>query len=649
MDNELTDIIKQLNLPLANRIERGAGFRIGSPDLPFVLTGQNESHWTHVNQEYSLRVESQVHLFGTCMVITHRLDNIGGQLSPPINVIEPLYLMFRQPSETWRHIFANGGTTESYYPPTAYRTHEWCRSRQSLTLESHPEGRSSNLHLPFLISLTATSENSDGLFYGMEWSAGWYIRFERIAEDKSCLTIGIKLNGLRLEPGESLHLPEIHLGFFTGGPAAGTNALRRYLYERVCARYQGKFTIPPVSYDHWFGLGNNLNLKLMKNEARRAAELGVEVFVVDASWFPGDFPDGVGNWNEVDRNKFPEGLEPLADYVRKLGMDFGLWFEPERAVEGTTFVQQHPDWFVPVKGWGEKQFYHLNLAHGDAQDYLIEMIGGWIERLDLHWSRWDYNIEPRTFWEAVDPTMKIQFGYLEGLYRVLDILMKEHPDWMVEGCASGGRRIDIGTMKRAHTFWFSDQSGDPFLCRYMQARANRFLPGHLLNSSVAVNLGQGDSGFDDTAVLSRMLGKLAFDGDIASWSSSLTNRMARWVSEFKAIRHLLVQDFYQLLPIPTTIEDWDAVQFVSYSGDEAALFVFAGEIGGRKTICLRGLRHDGKYLVSQRPNGQPLSLCGSDMLTKGLYVEVGSNEGGLWRITLARKTSFWGGGNQPVR
>jgi len=568
------------------------------------------------------------------MIITHRLENIGAKLSPFLNVIEPLHLVFRQPSETWRHIFANGGTAEGYYPPMAYRRHEWCYSKQNLVLESHPNGRSSNLHLPFLISLMTTTEDSEGIFCGMEWSAGWYIRFERLSGSKSSLATGIKIKNLRLEPGESLNLPEVHLGFFKGGPTAGTNALRRYLYEKVCARYHDKFVIPRVSYAHWYGIDNSLNFNLMKVEAQRAAEMGVEVFTVDASWYPGDFPNGVGNWGKADPQKFPDGLKPLANYVQKLGMDFGLWFEPERAVEGTTFVRQHPEWFVPIPSGHKKQNYHLNLAIREAQDYLIEMLGEWIKRLNLHWSRWDYNIEPKEFWEAVDPTGKIQFRYLEGLYRVLDILMKRYPEWMIEGCSSGGRRIDIGTMKRAHTFWLSDQSVNSFACRYMQARANCFLPGHLLNSSVAVNLGQGDSDFNDTSVLSRMLGKLSFDGDIASWSPELTQRMSFWVAEFKAIRYLLVQNFYQLLPIPTTIEDWDAVEFVSYSGNEAVLFVFARENGGRKVIRLQGLRHNREYFVKHQPDGHLCPFSGSEMLIKGFSVKLGPNEGVLWRITL---------------
>jgi len=278
--------------------------------------------------------------------------------------------------------------------------------------------------------------------------------------------------------------------------------------------------------------------------------------------------------------------------------------------------------------------YHLNLAKREVQDYVIKVVGDWIEKLDICWSRWDYNIDPLPYWEAIDPTLKTQFAYMEGLYRVLDTLMAEHPNWMVEGCSSGGRRIDIGTMRRAHTYWFSDQTVNPKLCRYMQARANRFMPGHLLNSSVAVDMGQGDADFNGTAVLSRMLGKLAFDGDIASWSPELTARMAPWVEVFKTVRHLLVQDFYQLLPIPTTIASWDALQFASYDGAEAALFVYAGSQAGQRSIRLKGLDAAKTYQVKRGPNGsEAIAATGAELMSIGITVDLAADGAGMWTIS----------------
>jgi alpha-galactosidase len=199
--------------------------------------------------------------------------------------------------------------------------------------------------------------------------------------------------------------------------------------------------------------------------------------------------------------------------------------------------------------------------------------------------------------------------------------------------------MDIGTMKRAHTFWFSDQTEIASVCRYMQARANRFLPGNFLNSSVAVGESVGDAGFSDTSVLSRMLGKLAFDGDIGSWSAPLTTRMGSWVAAFKSIRHLLVQDFYQLLPQPQTAEDWDAVQFVSYPADEAVVFAFAGCQGGDTMLRLRGLRQNHAYTVTRMPAGDSVTVSGDALMNGGLPIALEQDHGGLWRILAESRTN----------
>lgn len=633
-DNPI-DALRQLPLPLVNLIEPGNGFRVAtaSGDLPFVAAGDAGVFF---HAPTGLRWTAALRSAGQAAILSATLENTGRGTVSGIDILEPLSLVFLGPAVEWRHIFANGGTTESFYPPTAYRVQEWTRAQEPLTIESHAAGRSSNLHLPFLVSLASRAEDSEGCFCGMEWSGAWYIRVRKLDEARIALGAGVKVRGLALAPGERLRLPDVHVGFFRGGPVGGTNALRRHLYEQVCPTYCGKPVLPRVSYDHWFGIANGLNMDVMKRQAARAARLGVEVFVVDAAWFPGDFPDGVGNWNEADRKKFPDGLEPLAEHVRSLGMDFGLWFEVERAAEGTAAVREHPDWFVPVPSWTPRQSYHLNLARREAQDYVIELVGRWIRRLDLRWSRWDYNIDPLAFWQSVDPTLKIQFAYFEGLYRVLDTLMKEHPRWMVEACASGGRRLDLGTLRRAHTVWFSDQTAIAPICRYMQARANRFLPGHLLNSSVAVDHAPGAEALDDTAVLSRMLGKLAFDGDIASCPAARAARMAEWACVFKAVRHLLVRDFYQLLPQPQAADDWDAVQFVAYAGDEALVFAFAGSGGGARVLRLRGLRRDAAYAVVRLPAGPAAAMTGGALLEDGLPVALGPDQGGLWRVGAAR-------------
>ena len=643
MNNILTTLLKKHKWPLKNDIVLSNNFRIG-PNIDLSPTYQENTTLTLSTKRNELKVTSDYLIEDQSIIISNRLENTTTRKSELISILEPLYLVFNKPSESWRHIYANGGTSEAFYPPLAFRTQErsksWIQSPISMfqahppfTIESHPSGRSSNMHLPFLISISIDSKNMNGLFCGIEWSGEWYIKWKRINDEMSSLSIGIKIDNLQLEPGEQLDLPPVHLGIFTGGPDEGTNNLRSYLHKKISPLHIDKEPIPLTSYDHYFGIGNNFTEELLQQEAKRAAEIGLEYFVLDAGWFKGGFPHGAGNWDIVDNEKFPNGIEPLSQYVRDLGMGFGLWFDPERAVKGSSVVRNHSEWFVPVnQPFYDTQNYHINLAIKDAQDYIIDLISNWITRLNLTWIRWDYNIDPNPLWKKIDPSGKITFVYIQGLYRVLDTLMKEHPSLMIDSCASGGRRIDLGTIKRAHTFWISDRSENPLICRYMQARANRFLPGHLLNLAVVTNLREGDGNFDHTSVLSRMMGALSFNGDIASWSPNLTSKMRTWVDLYKSIRHLLVQDFYQLFPIPTTADDWDVLQFSSYSKDESIVFVFTADTGGKKTIFPKNISNNITYEVSSPLDNTTQIILGAEIQTNGLVTKLKNEDSYLWHI-----------------
>ncbi|MBD3242573.1 MAG: hypothetical protein GF331_18430 [Chitinivibrionales bacterium] len=627
--------LQSLPYGITDLIADSRGFCIGTTDCTFAVAEHSNDEWVYRCEQHPLEYRLRLRQLGDTFVINASLGNVGDSAVSGIDVMEPLRLVFNRPEQQWRHQYANGGFTDSHYPPGPYALNEWSCATERLRMESHHRGYSSNQHLPILMSLCSTDPGADGFFCALEWSGSWYITFEAENAQQSRVSAGIPVHNLELQPGESLELPNAHIGFFSGGPDGGTNALRRYLYEHVCPRYDGEPVLPRVSYDHWFGIANDLNDDILRRQADRAAAIGVEMFVVDAGWFPGGFPDGVGNWEQIDETRFPNGLEPIADYVRGKGMQFGLWFEPERAGLESHLYTKHPDWFVrhdygqssPIQG------YHINMALTEVQDYFIDLIGGMIGRLGIKWTRWDYNIDPGVLWRLKDPSNKLQFAYYQGLYRVVDTLMARYPDWMVEMCAGGGRRVDLGTMRRAHTYWFSDHSERAPLCRFMQARANRFLPGHLLNSSVPVGCRGGDTEYDATTVLSRMLGKLAFDGRVADLTDEQTACMARWVRQFKAIRHLLVQDFYQLLPQPATVEDWDAVQFVSYDGDEAVLFVFAGNTAATRTLSLKGLTADSSYAVTLVPDGQTRVVSGAELMSQGVTVALEPFEGALLSAT----------------
>ena len=553
----IKDILKAGNFLSAENIEKivdGTDFRI--QDYRFDCRQIDDSSWEYISSDGQLMNRLTVRNEEANVVVSCELCAIGTIRTLPIHVLEPLHLEFEQSCVNWRQIHFAGGTAEGVYPPVAFRKSDIAFGR-GVKIESHPGGRSSNLHLPLLMSLFSEADDSEGLYCGLEWSGLWYMDFRPEEDDRSSLSIGIKVNGLILEPGETLRLPDVHLGFFKGGPSEGGNALRSYIHDHISAKYMKQPVIPAVSYNQW---PSKFDFNFLKEQAEMASKIGTEVYVVDAGWFPGEFPLGVGNWDRTDEKKLPDGLEPLAACVRDLGMEFGLWFEPERAAENTTLHKRHPDWFYPG---GEGRNFHLDLANPSARKYLIEMLGGYIERLDLRWIKWDYNISPFKHWEAADATLKIQFEYIYGLYHVLDTLMENYPLCRMEHCASGGRRIDLGIIRRSHVLFLSDAyhfRHNPLLSRYFQARANCFLPGHLLSSWVSAQKEEDSMVDNDTAVLSRMLGHIGFNADIAGWSESQSETAAFWVKAYKQVRHLVAQRFYQLLPTPSSIEDWDAVQ-----------------------------------------------------------------------------------------
>jgi alpha-galactosidase len=574
-------------------------------------------------------------------VLQVTLHNRGSATSTPLTALKVLQLRWAGlPREAVGVRALGGGLTCAYYPPDAYKEHAvWFRPglSQVLTIESGQDGRSSNRDLPFL-QMDVAGGIDAGLVAAIEWSGEWRQSFGPVwaperARESLIWEAAIPINGLTLAPGERLELPAVHLLSFAGDQDAGGNACRRYLRERITPRLDGRPPVPPASYDHWFGIGCDIDEPMLRGQVDRAAAMGLEYFVLDAGWFAGcgvghDFSPGTGNWERVDARKFPDGLEPFASYVRARGLQFGLWFEPERAHRESDLARSHPEWFFDIG----TAYLHLNLALPAVQAYLISLIGGWIERLDLRWSRWDYNIGPRPYWQHADPTGKIQFSYFAGLYHVLDTLMAAYPHWLVECCASGGRRIDLGTLRRAHTVWFSDHTDDALVCRLMQTGANRFLPGYLLNSAV-VGTKEGDASTRaDAAILSRMCGAFAVNGDTSAWSPAVVARVRQLVEIYRGFRHLLGADFYPLTPQPRRPDECEVVQFVAPSGNEAVLLGIAGPMPARDArVRLKGLDRGATYSVRDLLQEGETRERGVLLLDEGILVPLATGVA-VWKL-----------------
>ena len=640
---------------LAAHLKEGDGFRIGVASVQAWPRqegppGRYRIEGTDLVAEVAIEVASE---YGVA-VQTVTLTNEGSEPSPAINELEALMLplAIRLKDRPTARGFG-GGVTDGFYPPGAYREEQvcfgaarswdptdtrfsrWWTTKRWYTLTSGPQGRSSSRHLPLMQVMWEAAEAKVGLWAALEWSGRWQLQMGTDEHWQFVFRGGPTVNGIVLAPGESLRLPRAHVGTW-GGPGAtledGGNCIRRYLAEVHAPSVQGRRPWAYVAYHHWFGIDSTLTEPLMRKQADRAAELGVEFFEVDAAWYasPGSkFYEGLGNWQRVNTDKFPNGLEPLAEYVRGKGMHFGLWFEPERARAESDWYAEKPEWFWATDS---PNYFILDLTRREVQDGLIEMLSGWIDKLDIRWLRWDHNQSLGPVWDRVDPTGKVQFAYVEGLYRVLDTLLARHPNLMIDNCSGGGNRSDFGTLARAGTTVQSDHGEDPHIVRVMQTGGARVLPANYMNGSFYVGPKEGDQAVGPLDLLSRMAGAMSFSGHIADWSRPHARKVRKHVDAFKTFRHLLMKDFHALTPYPRSPADWDVVEFVDPATGEAVVLAYhvCGGAGAR-TLPLTALAAEKTYeIVDPFSARKGVVKTGRELMDKGLRIKL-PDEGALVR------------------
>ena len=535
---------------------------------------------------------------------------------------------------------ALGGTPEHYYPPRAFTRFErtpippspWERPESCAVTLTTLAGRSSDQDMPFF--LLDEPQIRAGLFVAVGWSSHWRSRLIRLG-DSARLAIEVPGIRLRLPPGERVTGPTILVGPYAGDVDQGGNALRRFLWRHAVPDLGGQRPLPPVYYNSWFGLNVNITDERLRQQADAAAKIGCEYFHIDAGWYAGCGPsfvgyrDGRGNYEEVDRTKFPNGIGALADYVRSKGLRFGMWFEPEHAHKASRVALAHPEWMLPNKANPNSPFYLVNLGLWDAQDWVLGVFSKYIQEAGVEWIRWDMNAKPLEYYADSDETQGLtQLRYMEGLYRIYDELHRRYPHVFLEGCASGGRRIDLAIVKRTHCHFSSDHVENHHLVRYYVSGGNRFLPGIVMD----VNVFQGGGGglYPDIRYHCVFGATFGFSDVIGDYDERGLALAARHVQVFKSLRRYIVEDFYPLFPQPASLLAWDGWQFHDRARDEGFLLAFRLQ-GPEKCrrLYLRGLEPQAHYTLMDPYGVQAtVQVSGQQLTTEG------------WPVTLERESTY---------
>lgn len=327
-------------------------------------------------------------------------------------------------------------------------------------------GASSAVHNPFLAVLEKDATETQGGVYGttLVYSGNFAISAERGEFGDIRILAGINpFNfGWRLASGESFTVPEALHVFSSCGLSGMSHMWHDFIRENILpARF--KNTPRPTYLNTWEAAYFNVDEDKVLHLADKAAQIGVEMLVLDDGWFEGrkDDTSSLGDWT-ADKARFPSGIAALAQNVKAKGLKFGIWFEPEMVNPNSALYRAHPDWILHVPGrkasLGRNQLT-LDLSRPEVCEHIFSQIDDVLSCGEIDYVKWDMNRNMTEIGSSALPPhqqCEVPHRYILGLYRLLTRLMEKYPQVLFENCASGGNRFDLGMLSFMPQGWISD-------------------------------------------------------------------------------------------------------------------------------------------------------------------------------------------------
>ena len=492
----------------------------------------------------------------------------------------------------------------------------------------------SHHHSPwFAIDRGQIEEEHGDLWFGvLAWSGNWKIAAEVTSFATTRVSIGLNDWDFawQLDPGQSLTAPSSYAGFTPHGYGAASRTLHDFIRDVVIPHGNNPHK---VLFNSWETTFFAVDEASQMRFADMAADMGIELFVMDDGWFHGRDSDhsSLGDW-WPDEQKFPNGLGPLIEHVNRLGMDFGLWIEPEMVNPDSELYRQHPDWVIhfPTRSRTEaRNQLILNVAKPEVQDYLIQAIDTLLADYNIAFIKWDMNrnvSEPGWSDAPADPR-ELWVRYVWGVYRIWSTLRERHPNVIWQSCSGGGGRADLGILRLADQVWVSDNT-IPTSRLTIQAGFSQVFPAMTMESWVT------DMGEDFLPLKFRfhvsMLGSLGVGADLRKWNDRDFAEARQWIALYKEIRPIIQQgDMFRLnIPFDFTTS---AIQYVSKDKLTSVLFVFAIYRTDPSLLLLvypRGLDSNAVYSVE----GLSEKRSGAAWMSLGIRLNLGNLDSALLRI-----------------
>ena len=480
----------------------------------------------------------------------------------------------------------------------------------------------------FIIHKDADETQGEVWFGTLAWSGNFKVVAEQTPYDYLNIQIGISDTDFvwNLKGGETFASPRVYAGYSDAGLGKMSNILHRFARECVMPSASADRPLR-VLYNSWEATTFNVTCEGQMALAKKAAQAGAELFVVDDGWFGQRSSDhlGLGDWY-VNPEKFPEGLKPLIDCVKGLGMDFGIWIEPEMVNENSDLYRAHPDWIYryatrPVLE-GRYQ-YMLDLTNPEVIRFIIDFIDRLLTENDISYIKWDMNRAlgecASAYWDK-EEFRSIWYRHVEGFYSIIEELRKRHPQVEFEACASGGGRVDFGCMSRFDEFWTSDNT-DPLDRLSIQKTYSLLYPPKYMRAWITDAADSADRRVPlSFKARCAMCGSLGIGMDLNKISDEHLEELSGYVEEYKKIRPIV--QFGRLSRLQSGRKD--DLYAVEYDKDgDAVLFVFLQLRPRGKyeyTVKLRKLEEAAVYAVTV--DGKTMEKSGSYLMHHGLVLNM---------------------------
>ena len=607
---------------------------------PAVTVRETETVVTGMSPEgLELRVECRAYRDFAAAEFVAFLTN-RGQTDTPI--VENIRMEASFPGSEGLLYHGNGDTKL----PNGYEWQTDPVTETPLTIEPCGDGTSCNGAFPYMRLLFP----GRGVNLAFGWTGTWTAEFARQA-DGVHLSMGQKRCRMVIRPGETIRVPSLVLVAYAGGEDEGRNTWRRWYFAHILPRQNGKL-LEPKCCMHLFQAGGKPEFtgateenQLAAIDQYLAAGIHPDVWWIDAGWYPCDYQwPKTGNWYPNPDN-FPRGLKPIGDKCRREGMEFLLWFEPERIHRGTDFAEKHPDWVLHSLLDGQDNPNLLvDLGNPACCDYVIDLLDGYIKDFGVDIYRQDFNLRTDrgadgTCWQEVEGPDRIgavENQHIQGYYRLWDTLLERNPGLLIDSCASGGRRNDIETMRRSVTLHYTDVGYGHHPIKLKQHRQMfEWIPYFRAHNQ---NWCAPDGSYDR---VNRAPDRYSYYVAMAPALTDITEyfadeaalALAREMQPIwrKAAARMIGTDYYPLTQCRKSSDDFYAAQFHDPATQEGLVHLVNGATAAETefTLNLKGLDRDTVYTLTSTEQRRSWTATGGQLMA-GVPVTMEKKTGDLW-------------------